>query len=408
MDQPSRNSRSLTFFGSPKGKRVSLWLTFFLFWGGAAAILPYIALYFEGINLSGRQIGQLTSIPFFITLISSVIFGFLSDITKKSKFLLRICSLGMIIVLFIYPQAGTFTSLIPIVLLYSILHAPANPIIDQTTLNALENPELYGRMRVGGSIGWGVMVLVTGFLIDNLKLGISAIFYINIFFMVLFFFTVGLLPTPTTHETLSVNKASLKKITQMILKPGFVYIFLLIIVWGIGEASISNFLFLHIKHLGGSSTLMGTALSISLIGEIVTFSLANKIQVKIGELRMILLAFFVLIVWLTGLSLIKDPSMIPFFQVFGGAGFALMQSGSVAYVNKRAPKELATTAQALRGGIYAGFGNGVGALLSGILYEFVGSSLLFRVMSLVQLCGLLMGVIIYSHNRKEKVKKISQ
>jgi len=58
---------------------------------------------------------------------------------------------------------------------------------------------------------------------------------------------------------------------------------------------------------------MGIALSISLIGEIVTFSMADKIQAKIGEFKMILLAFIVLFIWLTGLSLIKEPNLIPFF-----------------------------------------------------------------------------------------------
>ena len=59
--------------------------------------------------------------------------------------------------------------------------------------------------------------------------------------------------------------------------------------------------------------MMGIALSISLIGEIVTFSMADKIQAKIGEFKMILLAFIVLFIWLTGLSLIKEPNLIPFF-----------------------------------------------------------------------------------------------
>jgi PPP family 3-phenylpropionic acid transporter len=193
---------------------------------------------------------------------------------------------------------------------------------------------------------------------------------------------------------------TIQKLVKMLTQPGFLLIFLLIIIWGMGEASIANFLFLHIKHLGGSSTLMGTALAVSLIGEIVTFSRADKIQAKVGELKMVLLAFIVLILWLTGLSLIKNPNLIPFFQIFGGAGFALIQSGSVAYVNRRAPKELGTTAQALRGGVLSGLGTGIGALVSGRLYEFSGSNTLFRIMSFVQLGGFLLGVLILLRERR--------
>lgn len=400
MPQQSPISRLHAFFASLKGKRAILWLTFFLFWGGAAAVLPFISVYYESVNLSGSQIGQLNSIPLFVTLISSITFGFLSDVSKRNKLLLRICAVGMITALFLYPQAQTFTAFLPIVLIYSIFQAPANPILDQTTLVAVENPEIYGKVRVGGSIGWGIMVLAAGFLIDNLGIGIPVIFYINITFLVLFFLITAFLPGSTAKKITTGSDVTLKKLGKMLLQPGFLLIFLLITIWGMGESSISNFLFLHIKHLGGSSTLMGTALSISLIGEIVTFSMADRIQAKIGEFKMILLAFIVLFAWLTGLSLIKDPNLIPFFQIFGGAGFALIQSGSVAYVNRRAPQELGTTAQALRGGVLSGLGTGIGTLISGVLYEFSGSSALFRIMSLVQLGGFIMGVLMFLRDRR--------
>jgi MFS transporter, PPP family, 3-phenylpropionic acid transporter len=390
------------FLKSPKGRRVTMWLAYFIFWCSGAAILPFIPLYYESVDLTGSQIGQLNSIPFFIALFSSVIFGFISDVTKQNRILLRISVVGMIAALFFFPRISTFSAFIPVVLVYSAFQAPANPILDETTLGVLEKPELYGKVRVGGSISWGLIVLTTGLLIDNLGLGIPIIFYLSIFFLMVFFLFINVIPNPKTLKDTERSTMTLKKIGEMFRKPGFVLIFVLIIIWGMGEASISSFLFLHIKHLGGSSALMGTALSISLTGEIVTFSLANKIQEKVGELRMILLAFVVLITWLIGLALIKDPNMIPLFQIFGGAGFGLLQSGSVAYVNRRAPKELGTTAQALRGGLYSGFGVGIGTLLSGKLYEQFGSSSLFQTMALIQLGGLIFGIFIFLRERRQR------
>jgi len=403
MSRLSEPSRLRAYFSSPKGKRAILWMTYFLFWSGSAAVMPFISVYYESVHLSGMQIGQLNSIPLFMTLISSVAFGFLSDVSKSNKILLRFCAAGLIVVLFLFPRIQIFITFLPIVLFYSIFHAPNNPILDETTLVALENPEDYGKIRAGGSIGWGIMVLATGFLIDNLGLGISVIFYINIVFLILFFLIIEFLPQAAPNHSTTGSEVTLKKLGKMLSKPGFLLFFLLIIIWGMGESSIGNFLFLHIKHLGGSSTLMGTALSVSLIGEIATFSMAGKIQAKIGEFKMVLLAFIVLFIWLTGLSLIKDPNLIPVFQIFGGAGFGLIQAGSVAYVNRRAPKELGTTAQALRGGVLGGLGTGIGTLISGMLYEFSGSSVLFRIMSYVQLGGFVLGVLFYLRDRQRNI-----
>lgn len=396
-------NRLLAFFRTPKGVLISLWLAYFVYWAGLAAILPYISVYYESASLKGTQIGLLSSIPYFISMISSIIFAFFSDVSKKHKSVLRLCALGLIVVMLVYPTASTFISFLIIVLLSSVINAPFTAIMDQTTLVSLQNPENYGKIRVGGSIGWGLMVLVTGLIIDHVSLGLKSIFYINIFFLLIFLLITFCLPDSGKSKEESENPATLKMIWDMLRLPGFLPFLLMIIIWGVGESSIGNFLFLHIKSLGGSSTLMGISLSISLVGEIVTFSIANKLQSRIGPQKMMLLSFLVLFAWLFGLSLIRDPNAIPFFQIFGGAGYALIQSGSVAYMNARAPKELGTTAQAIRGGVFSGLGVGTGALISGVIYEASGSMYLFRIMSYVVIMGFLLGITLYVANKRKNI-----
>lgn len=393
-------SRFRAFFNSPKGIQVNLWLSYFIYWAGAAAVLPYISVYYESVNLKGTQIGILNSIPFFVTMFSSITFAFISDVSKQHKTVLRLCALGLMVAMALYPTAQGFNAFLPLVFMSSFINAPFNAILDQTTLKSLRNPKNYGKIRVGGSIGWGLMVLATGFIVEGANLGLTIIFYIQVIFLTLFLINSTMMHEPQTQKTSSKDKPSFKSIQKMLRLPGFITFLITMIIWGMGEASIMNFLFLHIKFLGGSSRLMGIALSISLIGEIVAFSIADKLQEKIGPQKMVLFSFVVLFTWLTGLSLIKNPNAIPFFQVFGGSGFALLQSGSVAYVNKRAPKDLGTTAQAIRGGVYSGFGVGIGTLVSGIILERSGSIVLYRNMSIVALLGFALSALLYVKNRQ--------
>jgi PPP family 3-phenylpropionic acid transporter len=407
MQKKSLITRANEYLHTPPGRQLSMWMAFFVFWCGAAAFLPYIGVYYESVNLKGGQIGQLNSIPYFVSFFSSIIFAFLSDVTRRHKLVLTFCVLGITGVLFVYPSARTFAAFVPIVLAYSLLHAPISPILDETALASLEKPEHYGKIRVGGSIGWGIMVLITGYLIDHLSLGLPIIFYIYIFFNFILLINIGIMPSIHRHSTAPAKPVSPKRVWEMIKQPGFMLFMLVIIVWGIGESSISNFLFLHIKNLGGSSTLMGVALSISLIGEIVTFTFAHKIQARFGPHKMVLAAFVVLFTWLTGLSLIRNPNAIPFFQIFGGAGFALLQSGSVAYVDQHAPREIGTTAQAVRGALYFGLGAGIGAIISGMLYESSGSVFLFRTMSFVSVGGFLFGIVAYLIEHRRNLAKLA-
>ena len=405
MQRKSLLTRAKEYLRTPAGRQLSMWMAFFVFWSGAAAYLPYISVYYASVNLKGGQIGQLNSIPYFVSFFSSILFAFLSDVTRRHKLVLTVCVLGITGVLFIYPTARTFAAFVPIVLAFSLLHAPISPILDETALASLEKPEHYGKIRVGGSIGWGIMVLITGYLIDHLSLGLPVIFYIHIFFNFVFLINIGIMPSIHRHTKTPAQPVSPKKIWEMIKQPGFMLFMVVIIIWGIGESSIGNFLFLHIKNLGGSSTLMGVALSVSLIGEIITFTFAHKIQARFGPHKMVLAAFVVLFTWLTGLSLIRDPNAIPFFQIFGGTGFALLQSGSVAYVDQRAPREIGTTAQAVRGALYFGLGAGTGSIISGILYESSGSVFLFRTMSFVSVGGFIFGVAAYLIERRRNSAK---
>jgi len=398
MNKSNLSKQIRAFFHTPKGIQTSLWLSFFVYWGGAAAVLPYIGVYYESVGLKGSQIGLLNSIPYFISMISSVVFAFLSDVSKQHKLILRLCAIGLIFVMAAFPSAYSFITFLPIVLIWSVINAPFNAILDETTLASLENPGNYGKIRVGGSIGWGLMVLVTGFLIDYINKGLNIIFYIHILLLLVFLLFTFSLPRGQKTLASSANKPSLKMVVEMIRQPGFIPFLLMIVVWGMGESAIGNFLFLHIKALGGNSTLMGTALSLSLIGEIFTFTIANKLHDRIGPHKMMLLSFLVLFAWLLGLSLIRVAEAIPYFQIFGGAGFALIQSGSVAYVNARAPKQLGTTAQAIRGGIMSGFGVGMGSLICGVIYETRGSVYLFRSMSYLVMVGFILGVGMYYSN----------
>src|SRR4030066_1456830 len=95
VQQKSVLNRAKDYLHPPPGRQLSMWMAFFVFWCGAAAYLPYISVYYESINLKGAQIGQLNSIPYFVSFFSSIIFAFLSDVTRRHKLVLTVCVLGI-------------------------------------------------------------------------------------------------------------------------------------------------------------------------------------------------------------------------------------------------------------------------------------------------------------------------
>ena len=396
MQKTSFTARISTFFRTPRGTRAVLWGTFFLYWAGQAPFIPFIGLYYESINLSGVQIGQLGSIRSLVSFASSILLAFLSDFLRRRKLILRVCILGMIAALLLFPRAASFWSLLPIVTLYSIFLSPTTAILDETTLRSLDNPRDYSKVHLGGPVGWGILILITGWLLDNTAISLTVIFNLHIFLLIPLLAFSWLLPEADRTPGVSAEKASFKDVWEMLRLPAYLPWMGIVLLWGVADSSILNFLFLHIKGIGGSPALMSAALFISILGEITGFAAAKRIQHKVGSRMMMALAFTTHVIWFTAVSLIKQPASILFYQALGGAGFSLIHAGSVAYVDLRAPGRIGTTAQAVRGAIQFGLGSGTGALISGALYQAYGSAALYRIMAIISLIAFFLALLLRS------------
>ena len=402
MLKTSPASRIKVFFRSPRGTRAGLRGAYFLYWASLAPFIPFVGLYYESINLQGWQIGQLSSIRSLVSFVSSILLAFLSDVLRRRRLILRVCILGMAAALLIFPRAASFTTLVPIVVLYSIFLSPTNAILDETTLLSLDNPRDYSKVRLGGSVGWGILVLVTGWLLDNAAVSLTVIFSLHITLLVLLFVFSWLLPEAGRTPGAGTKKVSFKDVWEMLRLPAFLPWLVIIFLWGVADSSIIAFLFLHIKHLGGGTSLMGAVLSAAILGEIAGFASAKRIQHRIGTRMMMILSLAVLCFWFIAASLIKQPALFLFFMVIAGAGFSLMHAGSVSYVNMRAPKQIGTTAQAIRGAIQMGLGSSIGALVSGALYQAYGSAVLYRVMAVIAFISFLLALLLRSLERSRE------
>ena len=113
MQKTSVFSRIKDFFRTPHGILVSMWIAFFLFMASTASFVPYTSLYYESLDLPGWQIGQLGSIRNLVSLISSILLAFLTDVLRRRKLIIHACILGLIAALVIFPNAASYMTLLP-------------------------------------------------------------------------------------------------------------------------------------------------------------------------------------------------------------------------------------------------------------------------------------------------------
>ena len=395
-------NRIKDYFASPKGRLSGLWLSYFLYWGSVAPFIPYVGLYYESVGLSGTQIGTLNSVRALVSFISAIAIAFLTDLLRRRKLIFVLCIIGMIAALFIFPFALSFATLIPIIALYSAFQAPAIAILDQDTLSTLENPRNYSKVRVGGSYGWGIIIFFAGLIIDRPGMPLTIIFALHIFFLLFLLALVAF--TPKTDTVSTTEKASLKDIGDLFRRPGFTLWMGVIFLFGMAEASLINFLFLHIRNIGGSASLMGLAMTFAILGEIIGFNFARRLQGRIGSRRMIVYAFAIRTIWYIFIALNHIPLLVLPIQILGGGSFSLIEAGSVAYVNERSPQRIGTTAQGVRSSILLRLSAAIGSLFAGAIYQRSGSARVYLIMAIVSAASFILAAILRNVERRREAQ----
>ena len=392
--------RITDFFASPKGRISGLWLSYFLYWGSIAPFIPYVGIYYDSIGLTGSQIGTLNSVRAIVSFISAIAIAFVTDVLRRRKLVFVLCIVGMIAALVIFPFAASFITLLPVIALYSAFQAPAIAILDQDTLSSLENPRNYSKVRVGGSYGWGSIIFFAGLILDRPGTPLQIIFMLHIGLLVVLLGLVAFLPKSSPHA--NAKKASIKDVAALFQHPGFALWMGIIFLFGMAEASLINFLFLHIRDIGGSASLMGLAMTFAILGEIIGFNLAKRVQGRIGSRRMIVLAFAFRTLWYLLIAANPVPLLVLPIQILGGGSFSLIEAGSVAYVNERAPGRIGTTAQGVRSSILLRLSAAVGSLFSGAIYQRSGSARMYLIMAGVSTVSFILAALLRRAERQRE------
>ncbi|HEV2127777.1 MAG TPA: MFS transporter, partial [Thermomicrobiales bacterium] len=141
---------------------------YFAYFAAVGALMPYVALYFRGMGFSGLQVGVLTALPSVGLAVFAPLWGAVADAMGVHRLLMR-GALGLAIaVAFLTTQASTFMSMLLLFGLLAFVSVPVAPLMDSYGVTASEHTRRsYGGIRVWGSIGYMVSVLIVGWLMGD-------------------------------------------------------------------------------------------------------------------------------------------------------------------------------------------------------------------------------------------------
>ncbi len=341
----------------------------FLILAGMAAYRPFMVLYFQSLSFTGAQIGLLTGLAPLITLVSLPLVTAFADRTNRHKLIMGLSLVIMILGLIFFPSLTTFLPLFGLTILTTISFAPLMSFASSASMFMLaERKELFGRIRLGGTIGYSFAAILAGALVQNYGLTFA-------FWAAAGLFLIALIINQKLEHSEEVSGIPVAKsrASELLRKPHFLLFLAISFSGGISFATISTYLFPYMKELGAPESMMGLALMIGTIVEVPILFFAGRFIRKYSAYTLLMFSLVMTSLRFLLLAIAPTPILVLFVQLLNGFNYPLLMVAGVTYADNHAPQGFRATAQGLFNASMGGVGAAIGGFMGGILFERLGA-----------------------------------
>jgi oligosaccharide:H+ symporter len=373
-------------------ERVWFSTTYFLYFAALSAIVPFIALYYQSLGLTGGQVGILLGVPPLVSLFASPLWTGIADARNRHKLTLLVTIAMAVFLMAIFPAIRTFALALPFIMSFAFFSAPIMALVDNAILSKLGSQrDTYGRVRLWGTVGWGLGAPIAGAILQ--RYGLPFMFWMYAGLMALNLISIQKLDFIRSAAVTPFWKG----VRTILNNRRWALFMLMAFISTIGFSAHTNYLSLLFEEMGASKTLIGIAVTISIISELPVMFFSSFLLRKFKARGLLAVAMFV-----AGLRCILyyfsgGPQTVLVIQLLHGLTFPALWIAGVTYAAENAPPGFGATAQGLFGGVLLGFGAAAGSLLGGVLIDRLGVAGMYGTIGIIVLSSLVLMFVNEGH-----------
>lgn len=354
---------------------------YFLYFGVLGIYLPYFNLYCYHLGFNGVQIGTLSAVRSVVMVIFSLAWGLLADRYQRRWTIYILCSAGGTLMWTFFLFTGDFWLMLMITVAYVAFYAPIISFLEAFTMDQLAyRKEIYGTVRVWGSIGFILVVIGLGRAIDFFSIRLTVVLILVGSLLQ----AVGALRMPgSTSDRLPFLRPSfgslLNRRVILFLSSGFLML--------VSHGAYYGFFSIHLENLGYSRTFIGLAWAVASLAEILVMVKSEVIFKRYALEKVLVFSFAVAAIRWIVLYFAREPALILSAQALHAVTYGTFHIASILCIDRLAPKQAKTVGQAVNNAVQYGLGLMVGFFLNGFLYERIGSAALFMMSAGIAVAG---------------------
>jgi len=347
----------------------AFYLAYFAYVG---AFTPYFPLYLAGRGLSPAELATVLAMPQLARIFAPSFWGWLADRHDARRAVVVASCAALAAGFAAMPVVPGFKGITVLVATTSVLAAGGLPLVEAITLSTLAGRSgHYGPIRLWGSIGFIVAVLLVGAWLDDRAPATLPALLLGLTLAAL----AAALALPDGGASSRSSDAGTPPVgipasAWAVIGAGF--------CMAAAHGALYAFLTLHLQRLGYSGKSIGALWTLGVLAEIVVFfylpALFRRYSLSAILLASLLAAVvrFAAIGWAAAYL-----AVLVVAQLLHAATFGAFHAASVAAVHRLFPASAHARGQALFSSLAYGGGGAAGALLAGWAWEKGGPALTF-------------------------------
>lgn len=360
---------------------------YFFYFAWLGAFVPYAGIWLHDKGLNSVEIGLVLGAFIGTKLVAPALWGYLSDHTGHKVCWAQLAAGLFWGLLFSWWWIEQFWGLFLSALAFSFFYHAMLPSVEAVTLARLSDKTLYGRVRLWGSVGFIVTVLLTGVWLHSF--GTSGFLSLLLILGGVLFLAILFLKEPQGE----MHSEAVPSLRYILLQRPVLALLSAIFLVTASHGVYYNFYSLTLEEAGYSKPVISLLWAWAVLVEVALFFYLHRFFARWSVETLFLAAIVLTAVrWTLNLNWPVVLEVQIFAQALHAASYALFHGAAITLIDRYFTGTMQVRGQGLYAAISHGLGGGVGALLGGYLWHWGGVTLGYSVSIGM---AILAGVIFY-------------
>jgi PPP family 3-phenylpropionic acid transporter len=358
-------------------------LFFFAYYGYIGVFSPYASLYFADRGVSAAQIGVLMSMMQVMRIFGPNLWGWVADHTRQRVLVLRVTSACAALFFCGMFWGQSFAFFFVLMLLLNLFTSAQGPLSEALMLSSMRGDLThYGRLRLWGSVGFIVTVIIAGQLLDWQGIGLMP--WIALVLLVM----VSGVALNLREEVMTHRVEDAPSVRQLLRQREVIAFFVSTFLMIAAHAALYVYYSLYLSDIGYSKTVIGLMWSLGVVAEILFFYFQAPLFRRFGVATLMLTSLLVGVVRFLMIGFGAESLVLLLIaQILHAATFGVHHSASVATLQRWFAGPLQARGQALFISVSYGLGGSLGGLLLSACWDTFGARLVYIIAALFCMAG---------------------